>query len=125
MNPQEQNWHNFCQHHEGDWHGTWTRYSPEGKNLESFQCIRSLKVSKDRREIYHQNHYIYAEDKKETKLFGPYQKQTTSALFLDKSFSWGSKQIESGANFFFETGFRYQNRRASLAAIYDRNAKLL
>ena len=100
MNPQEQNWHNFCQHHEGDWHGTWTRYSPEGKNLESFQCIRSLKVSKDRREIYHQNHYIYAEDKKETKLFGPYQTQTTSALFLDKSFSWGSKQIESGANFF-------------------------
>lgn len=118
MNPQLQNWDNFCQYHTGDWHGTWTRYSSKGEVLKSFQCVRSLRASEDGSEIYHQNHYTYADGKIETKTFGPYQKQITNSLFLDNSFSWGSTKVELGATFNCETGFRYENKRASLAVIY-------
>ncbi|PMB00431.1 hypothetical protein CI594_10380, partial [Fischerella thermalis CCMEE 5196] len=81
---QLQNWDNFCRYHANrDWYGTWTRYSAEVEIIESFNCIRSFKISADGSEIYHQNHYTYADGTKETKIFGPYQKPITRALFLD------------------------------------------
>ena len=58
--------------------------------------------------------------KQETKTFGPYIKPKTKALFLMQSFSWGSRKVESETKFFFETGFRHQNRRASLGLVYNR-----
>ncbi|MBF2008644.1 MAG: DUF3598 family protein [Chlorogloeopsis fritschii C42_A2020_084] len=120
MEAQLENWDNFCRHHaNNDWYGTWTRYDSDGQIIESFHCIRSFKISPDASEIYHQNHYTYADGKKETKTFGPYHKPITRALFLDNSFSWGSTEIEIGSNFGFETGFRYEDRRASVASLYD------
>ena len=117
--PQLQNWNNFCQYHaNSDWHGIWTKYTPDGEEIESFQCVRSFQISEDRSEINHQNHYIYADGTKETKTFGPYKKPITRALFLDNSFSWGSTKVESGSNFGFETGFRYEDKRVSVAIIY-------
>lgn len=125
MEPQLQNWHNFCQYHaNSDWHGTWTRYFPDGQVIESFQCIRSFHVSEDGSEIHHQNHYTYGDGKKETKTFGPYKKPFTRALFLDNSFSWGSTKVESSSNFGFETGFRYEDRRASVAIVYEDHGSL-
>ncbi len=100
MNPKLQNWHNFCQHHAGNWHGTWTTYSPTGKVIKFLKCIRSFQVKENGSKIEHQNHYIYADDKQETKTFGPDKKPTTRALFLDQSFSWGSQQVELEARFF-------------------------
>ncbi|OKH22827.1 hypothetical protein NIES593_11970 [Hydrococcus rivularis NIES-593] len=121
----QQNWENFCQHHAiGDWHGTWTIYSSEGKVVDFFKCIRSLHVSSDGKEITHQNHYFYTDNKTETKTFGPYNKNTARALFLDNSFSWGTTTLETDSSFFFETGFRYKNRRASIVATYNENGRL-
>lgn len=35
MELQLQNWDNFYRYHAtGDWHGTWTKYSPQGAPLE-------------------------------------------------------------------------------------------
>lgn len=120
MEPQLQNWENFCRYQAtGDWHGTWSKYSPQGKLIESFQGIRSLRTSEDGSEIYHQNHYTYADGKTVSKTFGPYQKLTTRALFLDNSFSWGSIKIKSSSQFAFETGFRYEDRRMSAGIVYD------
>ena len=124
MNPQLQNWQNFCQYHAGNWHGTWTRYSPSGKVIEFFQCIRSFQLQENGRKIEHQNHYTYVDGKKETKTFGPYKKPITTALFLDHSFSWGSRQVELETRFFFETGFRYQDRRASLGVSYNERREI-
>jgi hypothetical protein len=122
---QLQNWHNFCRYHANrDWYGTWTRYSADGEIIESFNCIRSFKISADGSEIYHQNHYTYADGTKETKTFGPYQKPITRSLFLDNSFSWGSQKIELGANFGFETGLSYEDRRASVVIMYDEAGNL-
>lgn len=123
--PQLQNWNNFCHYHaNSDWHGIWTRYTPNGQEIESFQCVRSFHVSEDGSEINHQNHYTYADGKKETKTFEPYKKPIINCLFLDNSFSWGSIKVESGSNFGFETGFRYKDRRVSVAINYGDRGSL-
>ena len=124
MNPQLQNWQNFCQHQAGNWHGFWTRYNSEREETESFQCIRSLQVKENGDKIEHQNQYKYQDGMQETKTFGPYIKPLTKALFLMQGFSWGSQEIKSETKFFFETGFRYQNRRASLGVVYNENHEL-
>lgn len=125
LDAQLKNWDNFCRYHAlGDWQGIWTRYSPNGEVIESFQCIRSLRASADCSEISHQNHYIYSDGTNETKTFGPYQKPATRSLFLDNSFSWGSIKLESGSPFGFETGFTNENKRVSVGVLYDRTTKL-
>lgn len=125
MNPELQNWENFCKYHAvGDWYGTWKKYSPQGEVTDSFRCIRSMKANEDGSEIHHQNHYTYADGETETKNFGIYKKPATRSLFLDNSFSWGSPTVTAGEMFGFETGFRYENRRASVAVIYDTNGGL-
>lgn len=124
MNAQIQNWDNFCRHHAGDWYGIWNRYSSEGEVIESFKCVRSFHASVDGSEVNHQNYYVYADGETETQTFGPYKKPTTRALFLDNSFSWGSTTVDLGSPFGFETGFRYEDRRASAAVVYDNSGKL-
>lgn len=124
MNPQLQNWQNFCQHQAGNWHGFWTTYNSETEVTKSIQCIRSLQVKENGNKIEHQNHYKYQDGKQETKTFGPYIKPKTRGLFLMQGFSWGSQKVESKTKFFFETGFRHQNRRASLGVVYNEDQEL-
>lgn len=120
MNPKEKNWHNFCEYHNGDWYGTWTKYNSEKEVIDSFQCIRSFKVNSDRSEIKHQNHYTYTDGRKETKTFGPYKNTNTmGVLYLDNSFYFGSPKVDFSKTFALETGFRYRDRRGSLATIYN------
>jgi Domain of unknown function (DUF3598) len=124
MTPKSQNWHNFCHYQSGDWHGIWTKYSPEQEIIDRFKCIRSLHANEDESEIQHQNHYTYSDGKTETKFFGPYLQPNTRGLFLDNCFSWGSTSVEANEVFFFETGFRIDDRRANAGVVYDKNGKL-
>ena len=39
MELKEKNWQNFITKHLRDWHGLWTRYSPSGEIIESFQSL--------------------------------------------------------------------------------------
>jgi hypothetical protein len=126
---QHQNWNNFCQYHAGEnWHGIWTRYSSDGKAIQSFKGIRSFSVNDDGSEVIHQNYYTYADGKTENKNIGSYIKPETtllffgksfSVLFLDNSYSWGNTEISANAPFGFEIGFRYENKRASVSALYS------
>lgn len=116
----EQNWQNFCNHHAlGDWHGVWTFYSPKGEINRSSKVIRSFHPSPDKSEVRHQNHHFYPDGKTETKTYGPHTPTTAKSLFLENSFSWGSKTVETSSQFFFETGFRYLDRRLSVVATYE------
>jgi hypothetical protein len=125
MELQLKNWDNFCKYHVNcDWYGVWTKYSTDGQVIDSFQCIRSFHLNEEGSEINHQNHYIYADGKKETKTFGPYKKPDTRALFLDNSFSWGSIIVVEESRFGFETGFRYEDKRASTVLIYNESGHL-
>jgi hypothetical protein len=119
INAKLQNWNNFCLYHTGDWYGTWTIYSPDLKVKNKFKCLRSLHSTADGSEITHQNSYTYTDSKTEVKNFCPYQKPKRTALFLENSFSWGSTTVESNSVFGFETGFRYDDKRASAAILYD------
>lgn len=122
---QLENWNNFCQYHAvGDWHGVWTRYTQKVEVIESFKCIRSFHKNNDCSEIKHENHYIYPNGKTETKKFGPYNKPATRALYLSNSFSWGVNKINLGVSAFFETGFRYEDKRASVVVIYNERGSL-
>lgn len=112
------NWERFCRHHVGDWHGIWTRYSCAGVALESFRCVRSFHANTDASVLTHQNHYTYADGRRETKTFGPYTPSTTRSLFIEQSFSWGSPSVTVEPPFFFETGFRWASRRMSCVAQY-------
>lgn len=118
---QLKNWQNFCQYHIGDWHGNWYVYSAQAEHIDSFLGIRSFILSADRSTIYHHNHYFYKSDRTESKTFGPYYKPITRAIFLENSFTWGSKSVESDNQFFCETGFSYNDRRASAVLVYDEN----
>ncbi len=121
MQPQLQNWDNCCKYHVNcDWYGVWTKYSRDGQVIDSFQCIRSFHLNQEENQINHQNHYIYADGKKETKTFGPYKKPDMRALFLDNSFSWGSAIVVEESRFGFETGFRYEDKRLSTVVIYNK-----
>ncbi|MBA3923755.1 MAG: DUF3598 family protein, partial [Nostocaceae cyanobacterium] len=124
MEPQLQNWDNFCRYYSDDLYGTWSRYSAEGELIESFKCIRSFHALDDGSEISHQNHYIYADGKRESKTFNPYKKPITQGLFLDDCFSWGNTKVEIGKPFFFDTCLRNEDYRASAIARYDETGKL-
>ena len=130
---QLQNWDNFCQYHLGDWHGTWTSYSLEGRSTNAFKCVRSFHLREDGSQITHQNRSTYSDGRIELQTFGPYSKPSPGlsfkghhfvVLFLDRSFSWGSTTIKASVPFFFETGFRYEKRRISLVAGYGESKEL-
>lgn len=118
------NWYRFAENHHGDWYGTWLRYSPSAEVNQVFRCIRSFHFSEKDRLINHQNHYIYSDGRQETKHFGPYPLPVVKSLFLENSFSWGSSEVKAGESFGFETGFRFQAKRSSLATVYDDSGHL-
>ena len=130
---QLQNWDNFCRYHLGDWHGIWTKYSPEGHLINSFKCVRSFYLSEDGSQITQQNRSTSPDGKTELYTFA-YVKPSTDlflmghhflVLFLDSSFSWGSTTFtDADAQFFCETGFTYGNKRTSLSAVYKQSGEL-
>ncbi|NEQ12200.1 MAG: DUF3598 family protein [Moorea sp. SIO4E2] len=124
MDRKIQNWNKFCQYYSGDLYGIWTRYSSAGEVIESWRCIRSFRPTADCSKIHQQNHYTYANDKTETKIFGPYKQPITTGLFLDNGFSWGSTNVKSGSTFFSDICLRYENSRATAIAKYDESGSL-
>ncbi|MBW4612917.1 MAG: DUF3598 family protein [Desmonostoc vinosum HA7617-LM4] len=117
---QIQNWDNFC-HHLGDWHGTWTAYSSEGELNRKFQCIRCFHLDSNGCEVNHQNKYTYADGTTKVETFGPHKKPFIKSLHFNNSFSWGSIEVKPDSMFFFETGFKYAQRRRSAVARYNEN----
>lgn len=61
MELQDQHWQNFCTNHLGNWHGTRTRYSPQGEVKGWFEAFRLLQANSDQTEITHTNRNIYAD----------------------------------------------------------------
>ncbi|NDJ26089.1 DUF3598 family protein [Nostoc sp. B(2019)] len=121
---QIKNWENFCHYHGGEWHGTWNIYNPEGILTRAYQCIRSFHVSSNASEVSRQNYYIYADGTTKLENFETRKKPLIKGLFLDNSFSWGSTTVTPGSTFFFETGFRHEDRRGSAVSRYNENGTL-
>ena len=75
MDLKEQNWQNFITHHLRDWHGIWTRYSPEGEVIESFQSLRSFRTNLEQTELFQTNRYLYADGRIEEKKWHSYKRE--------------------------------------------------
>ncbi len=140
MDLKEQNWQNFTANHLRDWHGIWTRYSPQGEIIESFQSLRSFRSNPEQTEIYQTNRYIYADGRIEEKnwrsnkqdkilpdgIIHPAFPSMRSFFFEQGAATWSAKQLEPGSVFqpaeFF---FKHKDIRHSVAIIYDSNGSLM
>ncbi|PHJ63931.1 hypothetical protein VF14_29305 [Nostoc linckia z18] len=122
-NAQLINWENFCTHI-GDWHGTWNVYNLEGQLIKFHQCVRSFHLNSDGSQMNHQNYSTYVDGTNKLETYGPHLKPHIRSLHFNDSFSWGSSEVKPGSIFFFETGFKHQDRRRSAVARYNENNTL-
>ncbi|AOX02362.1 hypothetical protein BJP34_25575 [Moorena producens PAL-8-15-08-1] len=140
MELKEQNWKNFTANHLRDWHGIWTRYSPEGEIIESFQSLRSFRSNPEQTEIYQTNRSIYADGRIEEKkwqsnkqdkvlpdgIIHPALPSMRSFFFEQGAATWSAKQLEPGSVFQpAELFFKHENIRHSVAIIYESNGSLM
>ncbi len=59
----EQNWKRLVYYHCKDWHGLWTKYSPQGEVTESYRSQRNFKTTNsEQTEMFQTNRYFYSED---------------------------------------------------------------
>jgi hypothetical protein len=138
MDIKEQNWQNFTANHLGDWHGTWTRYSPHGEVTESFQSLRRFLSNLKQTEIAQTNRYKYADGKTLEEsweynqisnglsdgLFHP-QNQLMRGIFFESGHAaWVTKKLETGSYFAVELFFKYKKLRHSVGIVYDERGSL-
>ncbi len=133
MDVREQNWKNLCNHHVRDWHGIWTRYSPQGEITESFQSLRHFQTNPEQTEVEQTNRYMYADGKtveqswqfnKQSNnlldgLFHPQRESMRGFFFERGAATWAEKKIETGAAFGVELFFRHEELRHSVGIVYD------
>ena len=138
MELKEQNWKNFTANHLRDWHGIWTRYTPEGEVKESFQSLRSFQSHREQTAIHQTNRYIYAEDnfKEESWDYnqqdnslpdGIYHPQADSMrnICLESGHAaWVAKQLKPDSYFGAELFFRHEELRHSVGIVYDKHGTL-
>ncbi|MBW4631332.1 MAG: DUF3598 family protein [Iphinoe sp. HA4291-MV1] len=133
MDLKEQNWKNFTINHLRDWHGIWTRYSPQGEVTESFQSLRSFRSNPPKTEIVQTNHYTYSDGRKLEKswefhqlsnslsdgLFHPQNESMRGIFFESGHAAWVSTKLKTGSYFAVELFFKYEELRHSVSIIYD------
>jgi hypothetical protein len=139
MELKEQNWHNFCANHAKDWHGIWTRYSPQGDMTGSFQSLRSFQSTPDCNKVTQTNRYIYTDGRIEEQswtlnqeldsfpdgLSHPAFPSMRTLFFEQGAAALLSKQLETGTLSAFELFFRHDNLRHSVGIIYDAYGSLM
>jgi hypothetical protein len=120
MDVREQNWNNFCNHHLRDWHGIWTRYSSQGRVIESFKSIRSFRSNADRSKVIHTNSYTYADGRTESKTWKLKKPEIASVFFEEGAGAFVSQELKPGSLFAVELFFMHEELRHSvIAAYYD------
>ena len=138
MDLKDQNWKNFTDSHLHDWHGIWTRYTPQGDVKESFQSARLFESNPELTQIHQTNRYIYDSDniKEESwsynqqenslddGLFHP-SRSTLRGFFLKSGHAvWLATQLQEGSYFGAELFFRNEDLRHSVGIVYDEQGNL-
>ncbi|MGB7444414.1 MAG: DUF3598 family protein [Coleofasciculaceae cyanobacterium] len=138
MNLKDQNWKNFTANHLQDWHGIWTRYSPQGKVKESFPSRRIFQSNPEQTEIHQTNRYIYAEDKikkeswdynqrensSDDGLFHPQADSMRGIFFESGHGAWATRCLKPDSYFGVELFFRHEELRHSVGIVYDQQGNL-
>ncbi len=137
MDVKERNWH-YSTNHLFDWHGIWTRYTPQGNVKESFQSLRSFKSNPEKTKIAHTNTYIYAngESRQESwefdflsnslsdGLFHPSRETMRGYFFASGHATWATNKLKPSSYFGIELFFRYEDLRHSVGIVYDESGNL-
>ncbi|WP_016951212.1 DUF3598 family protein [Anabaena sp. PCC 7108] len=104
----------------GEWQGSFTRYSPQGKVLEDIQSVVSLAGLNNNQTI----HQIVRRQGQED-LILEYSSVARSTLFFENgAFSQGSMQLAPFSEFGAELGLIHENRRLRLVELFDKNGKI-
>ncbi|MGQ4649383.1 DUF3598 family protein [Lyngbya aestuarii] len=133
MDLKEQNWKNFCANHLRDWHGIWTRYTPQKEVKESFRSLRSFQSNSQQTEIAQTNRYIYADGTTQEQSWQYNQefhsladghfhpaREVMRGLYLPQgAAAWITKQLDKYAYFGIELFLRYDDLRTSVGIVYD------
>lgn len=138
MELKQHNWKNFTANHLHDWHGIWTRYSPQSEVQESFQSLRSFQSDPQQLEIAHTNQYIYADGTVKEQswqynldsnsfpdgVFHP-QNQSMRGLFFESGHAaWVTMQLQVNSFFAVELFFKSNELRHSVGIVYDKEGSL-
>ena len=138
INLKEQNWQNFTLHHLRNWHGIWTRYSPQGEVTESFKSQRSFHSNPEKTEIVQTNRYKYDDGRTEEKswefnelsnslsdgLFHPENQSMRGVFFSSGHAAWETKKLKTGSYFAVELFFIHNQLRHSVGIVYDQHGSL-
>ncbi|HLP89391.1 MAG TPA: DUF3598 family protein [Nostocaceae cyanobacterium] len=103
----------------GEWQGSFTRYSPQGKLLEDIKSIVTLQGLNNNQTIRQTIRQGASEQILE------YSTLARSVLFFDNgAFSQGSIQLGPFAEFGAELGLIYENRRVRIVQLFNKNGDL-
>ncbi|MEB3180371.1 MAG: DUF3598 family protein [Nostocaceae cyanobacterium] len=138
MDLQDQNWRNFTANHLHEWHGIWTRYTPQGDVQESFQSLRSFRSNSEQTEIAQTNYSTYADGRKlehsweynqqsnslADGMYHPQNNIMRGLFFASGHAGWVTKQLKTGSFFAVEIFFKSENLRHSVGIVYDDSGNL-
>lgn len=138
MELKAQNWKNFTANHLYDWHGIWTRYSPQREVTESFRSLRSFQSNPQQTEIAHTNRYMYTDGtiKEESweynlesnslldGVFHPGNQWMRGLFFESGHAAWVTMQLKIDSFFAVELFFKDEELRHSVGIVYDQQGAL-
>ena len=110
----------------GEWHGSFTRFSPEGKELEDTPTIVTLQGRQDNQAVHQVVRYL-PPDAPSRDIVLDYSKNSLnrSILFFETgAFSQGSMQWGPYSTFGGEFGLNYEDRRLRMVELYNSSARL-
>ncbi|MEM8778316.1 MAG: DUF3598 family protein, partial [Cyanobacteria bacterium P01_G01_bin.49] len=139
MNKEEKNWQNFCQNHIQKWYGTWTKYTAEGKVIDSVQSLRSFDTNTEKTLLSQKNSYTYPDGKieerqwkatkesinREDGFIHPKHPWMRSLFFEEGAALWVTKYSQPDIiSHKSELFFRHQDLRLSVGTVYDQDGNL-
>ena len=110
----------------GEWHGSFTRFSPEGKEIEDTPSIVTLEGRQDNQVVHQVVRYL-PPDKPSRDIVIDYGKNSLnrSILFFETgAFSQGSMQWGPYSTFGGEFGLNYGDRRLRMVELYNNSSRL-
>jgi hypothetical protein len=104
----------------GEWQGSFTRFSPQGKLLEDIKSVVSFEGLNENKTI----RQIVRREGQEDLVLEYSSLAKTTLFFENGAFSQGSIQLAPFTEFGAELGLIHENRRIRLVQIFDKNGQL-
>ena len=110
----------------GEWHGSFTRFSPQGEELEDTPSIVTLEGRQNNQAVHQIVRYL-SPDKPSRDIVVDYSKNSlnrTILFFETGAFSQGSMQWGPYSTFGGEFGLNYGDRRLRMVELYNNSSRL-